>query len=182
MRKGGVLISGDKKVPPGGAFLPSYSSSLEGKKCDCKIQGRNMSDEQDRGVFLLLSTICLADVTHIFLFWNLPKILIQSLLITPLISKWTSVLIIFLVVYLVRSPWHLQRLFFTLKTFISTFAPLCKTCCTEMTFNSTVFPLPGDFALRERSKLKTNKTRCLLNLDSSEYFTFRSQLGVDFDC
>lgn len=93
MGKGGVLISGDKKVPPGGAFLPSYSrgenisSYLEVKKCDCKIQGRNVSDEEDCAAFLLLSTICPPDVTHIFLFWNLPKILIHCLLITPFILK-----------------------------------------------------------------------------------------------
>lgn len=81
-----------------------------------------------------------------------------------------SINYLFSCLFSVLSMTSTSAFFSTLKTFISTFALLCKTCYTEMTFSSTVFPLPGDFALRERSKLKTNKTPCLLNLDSSEYF------------
>ena len=60
---------------------------------------------------------------------------------------------------------------FALKPSIAAFYVFGKTCWAEVTINSMRGPLPGDFAFLQRSKLKTNKTPCLLNLDSGEYFT-----------
>lgn len=57
--------------------------------------------------------------------------------------------------------------FYPSKAFYLYFCSLCKTCCTEMTLNSTMLLLSGDFALQQRLKFKTNNTRYLLNVDSS---------------
>lgn len=158
MGQGGGWISGDKKVPPGGAFLPSYSESLGGK-CDYKIQGRNMSDEQDFTVFLLAQhkLPCWCDSLFFPSVSEFSKNLNAKSLDHSSIYIKMRQFNIFVVVYFVCPPWQLQTpLSFTLKPSISTFSVLWKTCWTEMTINSTRGPPPGDFTFLQRSKLKAN--------------------------
>lgn len=49
MGQGGAFLSNDKKVPPGGAFLPSYPPSLGGKNVTIKSK----EETRDSIVFLL---------------------------------------------------------------------------------------------------------------------------------
>lgn len=68
-------------------------------------------------------------------------------------------------------PARSETLFFTLKYSVSTFAFFFQNLLYRNDLKLNMLFLPGDSALHRRSKLKTNKTHCFLNLDSVEYFT-----------
>lgn len=94
---------------------------------------------------------------------------VTSLYHSTIYIKISWYLIIFLVVYGMRPPCPLWNPFFTLKS--STFALFLQNLLCRNDLKLHMLFLPGDSALRRRSKLKTNKTHCFLNIDSGEYFT-----------
>lgn len=160
MEQGGSCVSGDKKVPPGGAFLPSYSPCLGGK-CEYKMQGRNMSEEQDLAFLLALHKLPYGCDPHFFfLVLKSSKTLNAKSLDHSSIYIKMSQFIHRLFLFLVCLPWHLHApLVFTLKPSISTFALLCKICCAEMTLKTQqCYPSQGTLHFKKDQSLRWTRS------------------------